>query len=101
MVVDEDMNILPSISSLFSRARVRLASAITGDAVTGSVKATKLFDVEMNELTRHSAFIAPHRFGQFQVLKPRHVGPFQDTADGGGRDPGRARDVLAGETLAP
>jgi len=64
VIVDADMDELPS-----DAAGVALAGSIAGDAVTGSVKAAQLLDVDVDEVTRILPFVAPHRLGRFQSLE--------------------------------
>ena len=86
VIVDADMHVLPA-----DAAAVALAPAIAGDAVTDLVELTELFDVDVDELARLLALIAPDRLGRLQRTELVETAPPQDAADGGGRD----RDLAA------
>jgi hypothetical protein len=53
------------------------------DAVPHRTDATELLDIEVDELARILAFIAPDRFGRLQGIELIQSQPTQNTTDGG------------------
>ena len=72
----------------------------SGDAVPDGADPAELLDIEMDELARMLAFIAPDRFGRLQGTELVQAEPTQNTADGGWRDTGLGGDLLARPALA-
>src|SRR5215207_7667673 len=70
------------------------------DAVADLVEAAELLDVDVDELARVLAFVAPHRLGRLEVPEAAQAGALEDAADRSGRDPGGLGDVLAREAPA-
>ena len=71
-----------------------LVRLIPGDPVTDGMEAAELLDIDVDELARMLALVAPHRFGGIEILEAAQAGGFEDAADGGGRDADRFGDVL-------
>src|SRR5208283_3246838 len=95
-IVDADMDELPT-DAVVTVDGARISS---GDAVPDGANPAELFDIEMDELARMLAFIAPDRFGRLQGTELVQAEPTQNTADGGGRDTGLGGDLLASPPLA-
>lgn len=81
-IVDGDMDIFPAERGTVG-ARIALAGAVSGDAVTNTAEPAELLDIEMGQLARPVALIAAHRPGGFQVAEPGQAGPAQHPADSG------------------
>lgn len=64
-IIDADMHVLPARPPA-TGAQVALAGSIAGDAVADPVEFTELFDVNVDQLTRVLALIAPDRLGRLQ-----------------------------------
>ena len=62
--------------------------------------AAELLDIDVDELARVLALIAPDRFGRLQGTQLIQAQPTQNTADGGWRDAGLGGDLLARPALA-
>src|SRR5690242_20664932 len=61
---------------------------------------TELLDVEMDQLARVFAFIAPDRFGRLQGTQLTQTTSTQDTADSGRRDADLYGNLLARPALS-
>ena len=55
----------------------------SGDAVADGTDPAEFFDIEMDELARTLAFIAPDGFGRLEGTELVQSEPSQNTADGG------------------
>jgi hypothetical protein len=64
-------------------------------------EAAELLDVDVDQLARALALVAPHRLGRLQRRDTVEPEPAQHTADGGGRHADIARNLMPGEALAP
>jgi len=62
---------------------IHRAGISSSDAVPYRTDATKLFNIEVDELARILAFIAPDRFGRLQAIELIQAQPTQNTTDGG------------------
>src|SRR4051794_31482354 len=74
--------------------------AVGGDTVALTLEAAELLDVDVDELARLRALVAANRLGRLERRETVEAKPLEDTADGGGRDPGLNRDLLAGPASA-
>ena len=73
---------------------------VAGDAMADAVEPAELLDVDVDEFARVLALVAATGSAGSRALslfKPRRS---QDAADGGRRDAGLGRDLLAGQALA-
>jgi hypothetical protein len=89
MVVDGDMDILPSHPSA-----VALAGAVAGDAMADPVEAAELLDVDVDHLAGFVALVTAYRLDRFDCADPIEATPLEDAADGGRRDAQRGGDLL-------
>ena len=71
-----------------------------GDAMSHGADAAELLDVDVDELARVFALIAPDRFSRLQGAQLIQADPTQNTADSGWRDAGLGSDLLARPALA-
>jgi hypothetical protein len=90
MVVDRQMHRLPS-----DPAGVALAVPVAGDAVTDAIELAELLDVDVEDLARGGALITADRLGRLERGQAVEAQPFQDAADGGGRNADFGGDLLA------
>ena len=65
MVVNADVDELPA-----DAAAIALAGSIAGDAMAYLVETPKLFDIDVDDLTRCGAFITTHRLSRLKVAYP-------------------------------
>ena len=72
------MNELPA-----DAAAVALARAVAGDAMTYPIELSELFDVDVDELARPVALIAPRWLSRFQGAQSIEAQALEDAADGG------------------
>ena len=72
----------------------------TGDAVSDGADAAELLDIDVDELARVLALVAPDRFGRLQGTELVQAEPTKDAADGRWRYAGLGGDLLAGPALA-
>ena len=96
VIVDGDVNVLPTDASA-----VALSRAVPGNAMTDPIETAELFDVEVDHLTRMIAFIAPHWLDRLQCREPVEAQPSQDATDRGRRNTQFVRNLLAGVALPP
>src|SRR3954466_14746282 len=89
-VIEGDMDELPA------GAAGPALPAVGGDTVALTLEAAELLDVDVDELARLRALVAANRLGRLERRETVEAKPLEDAADGGGRDPGLNRDLLAG-----
>jgi len=61
VVVYGDMDELPAIAGLLAAACAGLARPVAGDAVSGGFETAEFLDVQVDQLARRGALIAPGR----------------------------------------
>jgi hypothetical protein len=71
-----------------------------GDAMPHRANTAELLDVDVDELTRVFALIAPNRFSGFQGIQLIQAEPPQNTTDSGWRDADLRSDLLSHPALA-
>src|SRR5690606_17964362 len=81
-------------------AAVALAPAIAGDAMSDTVEAAELLDVDVDEVTGMLAFIAPHGLCRLQRTEAIEPEALEHTADGSWRDAHLGSNLLAGHAPA-
>src|SRR5215211_6948431 len=90
------MDVLPTDAEV-AIDHARLSSS---DAVPHGADAAELLDVDVDELARVVALVAPDRFGRLQGTELVQAEPTQDAADGRWRYASLGCDPLAGPALA-
>lgn len=65
MIVNANVDKLPADAEAIS-----LAGSVAGDAMAYLVETPKLFDIDVDDLTKCGAFITTHRLGRFQIPHP-------------------------------
>ena len=78
---------------------VALACSIAGDAMAEPIELAELLDVDVDQLTRVLALIAPDRFSRLQRGELVEAEPPQDPADSRRRDADLGGNLLAGVAL--
>jgi hypothetical protein len=69
--------------------------------MTHGADPAELFDIQMDQLARLLAFIAPDRFGQLKRTELVQPQPAKNAANGSGRNTSLGGDLLAGPALPP
>jgi len=82
-----------------SLCSILLTSPIASDAMTDTIDAAELFDVDVDHLARLLALIAAHWFSRVQVAYPVQSQPAQDATDGSRRHADFGCDLLASVAL--
>lgn len=77
-IINTDMHIFPPDTPALA-----LASAVPVQAMTDSVETRHCLDVQMGQLARMFAHIAPHRLGRFEVRQPGQGGLAEHHAHAG------------------
>jgi hypothetical protein len=98
-IVDTNMNIFPARAFAFG-ARIALACAIAGDAMTSTLEAAEFLGVEMNKFAGMLALLTPDRLGRHEVLELAQAQAPQDPADRCAADAKLGGDRLAGPAFA-
>ena len=95
-IVNADMDVLPTDAEV----AIDHAGLSAGDAMPHRANAAELLDVDVDELTRVFALIAPNRFSGFQGIQLIQAEPPQNTTDSGWRDADLRSDLLSRPALA-
>jgi hypothetical protein len=90
------MDVLPTDAEV----AVDYAGLSAGDAMSHQANAAELLDVDVDELTRVFAFIAPDRFSGFQGIQLIQAELPQNTTDSSWRDADLRSDLLSRPALA-
>jgi len=67
--------------------------------MAGPTELAQLFDVDVEDLARGCPFVATDRFGGLERRQAIEAQPFQDAADGGGRNADLGANLRAGVAL--
>jgi hypothetical protein len=94
MVVDRKMHVFPADST-----GVALAGPIAGDPMADPAELIELFDVDRDDLARRGPFVATDWLGRLERRQTIEAQPFQDAADGGGRNADLGGNLIAGMAL--
>src|SRR6516162_9361046 len=95
-IVNADMDVLPTDAQV----AIDHSGLSAGDAMSHGADAAELLDVDVDELTRVFALIAPDRFSRLQGTQLIQADPTQNTTDSSWRDAGLGSDLLARPALA-
>src|SRR5271154_3126492 len=94
MIVDRQMHIFPADS-----AGLAPAGPIAGDPMADPTELAQLFDVDVEDLARGGPFVATDWLGRLERRQAIEAQPFEDAADGGGRNADLGGNLLAGVAL--
>ena len=94
MVVDRQMHIFPA-----DPTGVALTGAIPHDPMADPTELAQLFDVDVEDLARGGSFVATDWLGRLERRQAIEAQPFEDAADGRGRNADLGGDLLAGMAL--
>lgn len=92
MIVNGHVHVFPS-----AVAHMLTANAV--DAMPHTAKATQFLDVQMQQISGASVFVAARRRKRIEVAQTAETPPLQDATDGGRTEFGFSRNAAAGPAL--